>query len=575
MSAAKPFVNNVLEIIESEIRMLGGRAYLAGGAVRDTVLGRQVYDYDIVLKDARIISREIFNSISDMPEITVTPVFMGERKGRECFRLVFRIKYSYREPMFWVDFMEMNGDSIVDDLQNRDFTVNAMALPLEDYIRYDELKGDAAAGNGKGKGCNSDECSGNGYSGDAAAGIEDYNSDVAAGNGYGSGADRVDNDEGRSRPVDGIDDFSEIYHRSLIDLYGGLQDIREKQLRAVTDTIFQDDPLRLWRMWRFAAELDFSPCGELLQLALVDGHRAPLAAGERVRREIMLLLSHPRGAARLARAAETGLLEQQFPGLAPLKGCEQGDYHHLDARAHSITVMTGIEEIIKSIADIFTDQPAAELFHKWLGTGFNLAVLKLAGLFHDIGKPLVRETDEQGQVRFFGHEKAGLPLINDIAAGLSLSRRERELLIFLTAEHLRIITMVKEAAKSTRRRYWNTYGRDMPGLLILAVADMQAKKGPRITRKATKEFIYRGVPRFVEEWLYDFKPLAEAAPLATGRDIMEHLNIPSGPAVGRIKGLVREAQAEGQVITREDALQLASMIYETGDRGQWAVGNRQ
>ena len=221
----------------------------------------------------------------------------------------------------------------------------------------------------------------------------------------------------------------------VIDVCGGLADLEARRARFVSEENVTADPVRLLRLFRFAAACGLVPDKD--SLCLVEKHKGLIAnsAGERVREELWGLFSQPGSAPQVRAMAEAGLLEAVFPELTPLKGCIQGDYHHLDVWGHTLEALSCLEEIIsdeRRLPPGRSREAAA-----WLGRPKNPARLKLAVLLHDLGKPATRSVEPDGRIRFIGHDKEGEVLAATVAGRLKMSAAGQRLVCFIVRHHLR------------------------------------------------------------------------------------------------------------------------------------------
>jgi len=495
------------ELIEilSDLTEINGN-YLVGGAVRDLVLDRYISDIDLVSHNLDEITCLLEKRVPGRK------IVLGENKGQRCIRYV-SAGYVYpddhrsdgvlgrRRVNF--DLVEMSKGGIKSDLQTRDFTVNALAIPLKAFISYLDGK----------------------------------------------------------LPLDLLDE-------EIVDPYNGLKDIEDKILREVTTEIFISDPLRLWRLWRFAAELGFKIDESLNNLVKANINLCKLIPGERIRQELILLLNCPHAADHLLEASNIGMLAEQFPEMQPMKGCDQNRaYHCHDVWDHSFQVLFELEKLINQLEQYFTNIEQRLLFETWLNADNQLAVLKLAALLHDIGKPMVKTVQQDGQVRFLNHEKAGLPEIKKIANRLRLSGREKKLLYFLVERHLQIHDLIGSAAMRTKGRFWLRYREATLGLILLGAADLLAKKETAASLKKNDTFFNVSAPCFLDIWLNEVSSDSSLKLMLDGREIIDRFGIEPGPQVSLIKKALWEAQFEGIVNDKEEAigyiLNLLNGIYDS------------
>jgi poly(A) polymerase len=190
------------------------------------------------------------------------------------------------------------------------------------------------------------------------------------------------------------------------------------------------------------------------------------------------------------------------------------------------------------------------------------AVLKLGGLLHDIAKPEAKTFDATGRMRFFGHADVGAEKASRVLRRLHFSAREVALVQTMVKAHLRPIQMGQQGPPTGRAlyRYFRDCGDAAIDTLFLSLADHLATVGPRVSISGWRHHValvhYILTKRFQEE------EVASPVKLLGGDELMAELNLSPGPLVGRLLEAVREAQAAGEVSTREEALELARRYLE-------------
>lgn len=479
-------------------------SFLVGGGVRDLLLGRKLKDLDFLLPNLD----QVLKSVASFKSFT--KVILNDKNGHFCYRFVFSQDtadinsadpgFKHADDRFWLDLVEFQSDNLINELAKRDFTINAIALPLKPLIMY-------------------------------------FRDDIL---------------------------FSEL-KENIIDPYRGTRDLENRMLRAVSKTIFQDDPLRLWRMWRFAAELGFIPTIELIELASDNIDLCSHISGERIRGELFALLQQPDSAEYIISAANTGLLENQFPALSSLKHCFQDKHHYQDVWDHSFQALKELENILCNLSDYFTEGVYRNTIEEWLAIRNNLAILKLSALFHDIGKPQVKVRSADGRVHFYNHEKAGLPKIDAISDRLRLSRKDSDLLLFLVSRHLQIHRIIKGATWRTKARFWKNHGKDVIGLILLASADLLAKRKTSCLANEIESYFATYIPEVFGIWLSKIKDHNRIKPLLDGWEIMDTFGLLTGKQVGFIKEAVLIAQLEGTITTKSEAVKYAASLLDKRD----------
>jgi len=297
-------------------------------------------------------------------------------------------------------------------------------------------------------------------------------------------------------------------HRELIDPFSGEEDLRNKIIRAVSEQIFEADAARLLRAVRLAAELDFTIEPETESLIRRHAQAIPKVSGERTREELLRLLTLPRAACHLKYLDELGLLLALVPELAESKGVEQPTVHFWDVFEHSLQTVAAIEFLLREgdwehgNEDMLATAPWSEIIDKHLSqevssVSNHKVLLKLAGLFHDIAKPMTKTIDDTGRARFLGHNKEGAAMTASILERLRFSNREISLVESLVYHHLRPVQMAKTGNHKNSKnvsgeneelptqraiyRYFRDTGEVGIDILFLALADCLATRGPLIS----------------------------------------------------------------------------------------------
>lgn len=350
----------------------------------------------------------------------------------------------------------------------------------------------------------------------------------------------------------------------VIDPLGGLEDLSRGLIRMVAAANLAADPLRLLRAYRFAATrgLELTPETEAaIQLYTGEFSRV---AGERSHQELFLLLGASRAGPILERMDRVGLLGQIFPELADLKGVEQNGYHHLDVFHHSLSAVLQMEEVLAQPRRYFGELAGALV--EYAGTPPRAVLLKLAALFHDAGKPKVkdRRTDPE-RYTFYYHEKVGVEIFAGVAQRLRLSAAEARTVTNLIQLHMRPFLLLP--AYRERELSFRALGRlvragraELPGVFALAMADSLAGQGPQkpTDAEAVLADLADEAYRFLKERL---EPQERLPRLLTGDDLIR-LGLTPGPRFRQILTAVEEAQWEGALRSRDDALKMVRRLLE-------------
>jgi UTP:GlnB (protein PII) uridylyltransferase len=255
---------------------------------------------------------------------------------------------------------------------------------------------------------------------------------------------------------------------------------------------------------------------------------------------------------------DVGALEAVLPEIGPMRGCGQNAYHHLDVWGHTLEAYEQLEGLLGALSGHFG--AAGDAVSRYLARGNQVAVLKLAALLHDAGKPGSRSTrPSDGSVTFHGHDVLAAAMAGAAGLRLKLSVCEREALELLVRHHMHLFDLSgPEAGAKTLARWFRRHGEMMTGLILLYMADTLATRGPAVS-EFERQRLLRWGRETVISYYTGIKARLEHRPLITGRDLAA-LGVAPGPAMGRILHAVREAQDAGSLHTKEAALVLARML---------------
>ncbi len=350
----------------------------------------------------------------------------------------------------------------------------------------------------------------------------------------------------------------------LIDPFNGWADLHQGVIRAVAETAFESDAARLLRAVRLAAELGFSISQETEFLIRRYSYLIAGVAGERVREELLRLLAIPQ-ADLLPYLDELGLLTAVIPELAQTKGVKQPKEHFWDVFDHSLKTVVAVDFVLRQGKWEYAGEEvsAAVPWSAVLARHFDLEVssgstrrllLKLAALLHDIAKPQTKAIEASGRLRFLGHAKEGAAIVVNILERLRFSAKEIKLVEIMVRHHLRPMQMSQEGLPSRRAiyRYFRDTGEAGIDILFLSLADHLATRGPQLSLTGWQEHVeivnYVLAQRFQEE------SLVTPPKLVDGHDLINIFGMSPGPKIGELLEAVREAQASGELATRDEAL---------------------
>lgn len=353
----------------------------------------------------------------------------------------------------------------------------------------------------------------------------------------------------------------------LIDPLRGREALASRTLRACFPGTFEDDPLRIVRAFRFVAELSCVFEKSLPPLMAACRAKLALVSGERIRDEVFLILETDRASVALRQLNDVGILDALFPDLSPGRGLDQGPFHHLDVLNHQLETVAQADRILADVAEFTLElHPALTgyLALEPVAPRSRKALVKLAGLFHDVGKPATRRVKADGDIWFLGHEQFGAELVDTVTQRLRLSNREAQTIRHLVLYHLRPGFLSREPVLTRRAiyRFFRDLDEDGPACLLVWWIDRMATRGPASRLDQIDQQRAR-----LEELLraYFFKPEEAVRPpkLINGQELMQALALQPGPLIGTLLRAIEEAQAEGNLHTREEALALARQVTKT------------
>jgi len=310
----------------------------------------------------------------------------------------------------------------------------------------------------------------------------------------------------------------------LIDPFNGLQHLKEKLLCTPLDPnqTFSDDPLRIMRTIRFAAQLNFHIHPQTLTAIAENKERIHIVSGERVTDELNKILLSPKPSIGFNLLYQTGVLAEIFPQMCALAGTEYIDgMGHKDNFHHTLQVI---------------DNVAAHSGDLWL---------RWAAVLHDIAKPATKKFEEGHGWTFHGHEVVGGRMVPKIFARLKLPQNEKMRFVRKMVEmHLRPIGLTREnITDSAIRRLIFDAGDDLESLMILCGADITSKNKQKVKRYLENFELVLKRCKEVEEKDH----IRNWQPPISGELIMETFNLPPGKAVGDIKNAIREAILDGKI----------------------------
>lgn len=302
---------------------------------------------------------------------------------------------------------------------------------------------------------------------------------------------------------------------AIVDPTDGIAAVVDRRLTTPSPAVesFDEDPLRMLRAARFTAQLGFQLDDEGRRAMTALAPRIDVVSQERVREELVKLVSTDRPTAGLELLVETGLADRVLPELPSLRLTRDGEHRHKDVYQHSLQVL----------------QQAIDLEHDRFPGQAPDVVLRFAALLHDIGKPATRRFEPGGVVTFHHHDVVGAKLARKRLKALRFPNAEVDRITKLIELHQRFFGYGEGAwTDSAVRRYVRDAGELLPQLHILTRADVTTRNERKARRLAAA---YDDLERRIEQ-LQAQEELDAIRPDLDGESIMRILGLRPGPDVG-------------------------------------------
>jgi poly(A) polymerase len=316
--------------------------------------------------------------------------------------------------------------------------------------------------------------------------------------------------------------LQEKTYGDLIDPFDGFSDLQSKTIRTPLDAdiTFSDDPLRMFRAIRFAAQLGFSIEKESYEAIKRNAHRIDILSGERIIAEVnkMILTKRPSKGFRMM--FDTGLLQRFFPEMVKLHGIDKIDgISHKDNFYHTLQVLDNLAET------------SEDLWLRW------------SAIMHDIAKPPTKRFEPGIGWTFHGHEDLGARMVPKIFSRLKLPLdHQMKYVQKMVQLHLRPIALTKEEiTDSAIRRLLFEAGDDIDDLMLLCRADITSKNEAKVKKYLNNYELVKIKLEEVEkkDHIRNFQP-----PI-TGELIMSTFGLAPGREVGIIKNAIKDAILDG------------------------------
>lgn len=469
--------------------------YLVGGAVRDLLIPRESHDLDFVVtgdpfQAARRVADKLGGAYYPLDEEngTARVILPGSH-----FRNIH------------LDFSNIRGSDLTEDLRSRDFTINSMAMSIKDFNKLiDPLSGAKDLKNKKLRVCSPEAILHDPIR--LVRGVRlsiDLNLEI-------------------------LPDTKELMRQSVAKLEKISPERKRDEIFRMLEGPKPDSTIRI--LDRLGALIYLLP-----ELDSLKG----------------LTQSVPH---------VSDVWDHTLNGLAFLKAIvkEFTQDHVLDSNNNFQLGLVSVS------LNEFRDQIRSHFDYSLNPERSHQALLYLGYLYHDIGKAECRTIDEDGKIRFFNHEEAGSKIIAERAVNLRLSNHEINRLIWIVQGHMRPLLFVQQEQTPSPKaiyRFFRKYGKAGIDICFAALADTLGTYGPTLPHETWIKTLQITQSLFAAWWI---KPLEQVRPpsLVNGHDILELFGLQPGPQIGELLEAVREAQVEEKIFTREEALDLIAELVK-------------
>lgn len=461
------FPQDEKELIISFLRKFKNREdfYLTGGSVRALFTSEKIEDLDLTVKEDIALLVWFAQEFLNYHFVPLAPEWGIYRlaKGKNT-----------------IDFTSFRGETIEEDLKKRDFTFNAMAVPIKSLFENKFL---------------------------------------------------------------------------VLDPLSGYKDLKEGIIKAISEENIVEDPLRILRGYRFFAYNFGEIENNTRKIFYLHRQKINWCAKERILQELLYILASPKTFETFKLMDEDNVLTEIFPYLEKAKGIPQPTFHHLDVKDHLLETLKWTEEILRNPKEYLGIEKTKEMEEE----EFIISV-KLAGLFHDLGKAYTFEIKER--ITFYGHEKVSAELFKKMAESLRFKKDLINKVCNLIKNHMRPFHLLNEKEKgSLTLRAKRSLIRDVPylkELFIVCMADSYASQGP------DKEPDYEKRLKIFFHELFELREVLEKESqkkrLITGEDLIE-LGFKPGPLFKEILQDVEIQVLEKKLTSKEEALKYVKEKY--------------
>lgn len=350
----------------------------------------------------------------------------------------------------------------------------------------------------------------------------------------------------------------DINNSTIIDICGGQQDILNNLLQEVSEENLIEDPIRIFRAYRFKSTLGFEFSKNLKILLNKHAHLIENTAKERINVELIKLFGGENVVEALQLLDKNNVLELIIPEVKDIKKIPPNSHHHLCLFDHSLETVKHIQKYY----ELACTEVKEHLDSEFLGGQKRLVYLKFAAFLHDVGKPATWQIETgTGRHRFIKHDTEGAKIIAPRLKELKFSKKQISYIQKIIKNHIYpagLVTTIDSGEKAYLR-FFRKMEDEVIDIIAVAHADRLSALGPDITQEMVDANI-NGLQALLNFYIEQKNKLAPLPKLLDGKEIMNLLNIPASKKLGQIIEQLKEAQISSEVVTKEDAIRFVKSL---------------
>lgn len=342
----------------------------------------------------------------------------------------------------------------------------------------------------------------------------------------------------------------------LIDPLGGFNDIERKIIKANSDSSIDDDPLRIMRGFRLAAQFRFDIESKTLKLFSEKIELLKKISKERITDELKLFFNLNETFAYLLIMDKVGLIDTLFEDLSLTNGCLQSSKHLYDVKTHSLNVYNYVEWALVRMQKILGKTYKRYMVHFASEKELLLPSLKLAALFHDSGKPFTKVVID-GKTKFPEHEKKSSEIFEKYAEYYTFGKKITKLTKFFIEKHIEPSNIYRawsigELGDDKKIDFFLDHGEYGIDLLFFALADTLAKGKIR----ASKREVYITFLKEMTQFYYSIEQNLSKKPIINGKDILKRYPRIDKRKINSILKQIKKLQLLKAISTKEEAIKI-------------------